>query len=244
MTNNLLAEIRSLAAAFRPWLYSLLIAAVLIFSLPIAAGRPLSQLAISRIQTDLLDPDIHAVVTAPTEAFAAQATVALIIAVIVTLPFLISGLTNFVFPGLKPAEKTAVGKVIIPSVILSAAGAGFGYLVIAPITLKVLYLFARQQEITTFITLGSLISFVAGSMFVSAAIFLIPVVMALLTRLNLVSARRWRRGWRFAVAGLLIFTAVITPDGSGATMLLLAGPLIGLYFLGVFAAGKGKLSPF
>lgn len=232
------AEFRSLINAFRPWFYSLLLAAAAVFSLPLFSGRPLSQLVISRIQADLLDPDIHAVVTAPAEAFVAQAAVALIIAALVTLPLLLFGLVGFVSPGLKKSEKTALQKIILPSLILAAAGAGFGYLVIAPATLKVLYLFARRQEITTFITLSSLISFTAGSIFVSAAAFLIPVLMALLTRLGLVSAGRWRRGWRFAVAGFLIFTAVITPDGSGAAMLLLAGPLIGLYFLGALLAPK------
>lgn len=242
---KILAEVNSLIKALRPWFYSLLLLAAVVFSAPVfsglprrQAGRSLSQLAISRIQADLLDPDIHAVVTAPAEAFVAQATVALIIAVFLTLPLLLAGVIRFVSPGLKKSEKTALGKIILPSLVLASGGAVFGYLVITPATLKVLYLFARGQEITTFITLGSLISFTAGSVFVSAAVFLIPILMVLLTRFGLVSARRWRRGWRFAVAGFLIFTAVITPDGSGVTMLLLAGPLTGLYLLGTFLTGR------
>ena len=59
-----------------------------------------------------------------------------------------------------------------------------------------------------------------------------------LTRLGLIGASTWRRHWRAAVLGSLVFGMIVTPDNSGITMLLGATPMIALYFAGVFFAGR------
>ena len=38
---------------------------------------------------------------------------------------------------------------------------------------------------------------------------------------------------RYAIVIIIIFGAIITPDGTGVTMMLVAGPMIGLYFVGM-----------
>jgi sec-independent protein translocase protein TatC len=44
----------------------------------------------------------------------------------------------------------------------------------------------------------------------------------------------WRKNIRYAIVIIVIFGAVITPDGSGVTMWFIAGPMIALYFAGMF----------
>ena len=39
---------------------------------------------------------------------------------------------------------------------------------------------------------------------------------------------------RYAIIVLVIFGAVITPDGSGVTMWFIGGPMLALYFAGMF----------
>jgi sec-independent protein translocase protein TatC len=43
----------------------------------------------------------------------------------------------------------------------------------------------------------------------------------------------WKKNFRYAIIILVVFGAIITPDGSGVTMWFIAGPMIALYLLGI-----------
>ena len=234
---KLVAEFQGLVKAVSVWAYSLLIVGLIIFSLPVSAGKTPAQIVIDRFQRDFLNSEIQLVVLAPAEAFVAQASVSLLLAFVITMPLLIIRLSGYVSPALRPAERRVLTRAGAASGLLFLAGAVFGYLAVAPISLKVLYAFAGPLNVRQFLSLSSFIGFITGSIFISALIFQIPAGMFLLTKIGLVPPSKWRRHWRTASIAFLIFTALITPDGSGVTMLVLAVPLILLYFLGVFAAG-------
>jgi sec-independent protein translocase protein TatC len=68
--------------------------------------------------------------------------------------------------------------------------------------------------------------------------FLLPVLMTVLTRLSIVSHEQWLRHWRGALVAALLFSAVVTPDGSGVTMIFLFIPLIVLYGIGLVFSKK------
>jgi len=69
-------------------------------------------------------------------------------------------------------------------------------------------------------------------------VFELPVFIYALTRLGVVRAEAWRKHWRGAVLGALVFGMVVTPDNSGITMLIIATPMIGLYFGGAYFARR------
>jgi sec-independent protein translocase protein TatC len=53
--------------------------------------------------------------------------------------------------------------------------------------------------------------------------------MWLVTTMRAVDAAFWRRNASYAIVAIVIFGAILTPDGSGITMWLVAGPMIVLY---------------
>ena len=59
---------------------------------------------------------------------------------------------------------------------------------------------------------------------------LVPVVLVLLNLTGGLSARGILRGWRIAVLGVAVFTAAVTPSADVLSMVLLAVPMIALYF--------------
>jgi sec-independent protein translocase protein TatC len=63
--------------------------------------------------------------------------------------------------------------------------------------------------------------------------FELPVVMYAISQTGITDATFWRRNFRYSVLIFVIFGAVITPDGSGITMWLMTGPMIGLYLAGL-----------
>lgn len=184
------------------------------------------------IKSQALPENIQLVVLTPLSAFLGQAMIAFFLGFLVSLPIGFYRVLNFVLPAFKPAEKRATLEIFLPSIILFFAGSAFAYFFIMPATFKILYSFASQMgvvsyfELTNFIFLFLAIEFMAGLM------FLLPAFMVLLVRLGIVGPSFWSRQWHYASLFFLIVSAVVTPDGTGITMMLLLLPLTFLYLLG------------
>ena len=57
--------------------------------------------------------------------------------------------------------------------------------------------------------------------------------MYVLSLTGLIDNRFWLKNFRYALIFIVIFGAVITPDGSGLTMWFVSIPMLLLYFLGI-----------
>lgn len=62
----------------------------------------------------------------------------------------------------------------------------------------------------------------------------VPVIQLLLGQVGLVSGDQMLSIWRYVVVGAVIAAAIVTPSTDPLTQLLLAGPLMGLYFGGAW----------
>jgi sec-independent protein translocase protein TatC len=61
----------------------------------------------------------------------------------------------------------------------------------------------------------------------------LPIVMYAITQFKIVKPMFWRDNLRHVIILVVIFAAVITPDGSGITMWFVAGPMLLLYLVGM-----------
>jgi sec-independent protein translocase protein TatC len=61
----------------------------------------------------------------------------------------------------------------------------------------------------------------------------LPIIMWATTVSEMVEPRFWRDNLRYVIIIIAIFSAIITPDGSGITMWFIAGPMLLLYMLGI-----------
>jgi sec-independent protein translocase protein TatC len=57
--------------------------------------------------------------------------------------------------------------------------------------------------------------------------------MYAINQAGMTDAKFWRKNIRYAIIAIVIFGALVTPDGSGVTMWFIAGPMIGLYLAGM-----------
>jgi len=80
------------------------------------------------------------------------------------------------------------------------------------------------------------IPFITSLVFWVGASFEMPLLLYFLARLGLVNAELLLQGWKFAVVGIAILAAGITPTPDPFNMMLVMLPLLLLYFLGVFLA--------
>ena len=59
--------------------------------------------------------------------------------------------------------------------------------------------------------------------------FELPIVIFYLVIFNIVPYKKLRSSWRFVYVGLMVFSAMVTPDANPVTMLLMFAALVGLY---------------
>ncbi len=204
------------------------------FSIPLPYPDPFDNIAalvIKRIQSDMLPQSVNLIVTAPGQAIIAQFYVSLFLGIVFGMPVIVYEITKFVGPALYPHERRLIRRSVLPSVILFVVGGVFTYLYVTPMAFQFLYAYGFVLKATTFINIDDLIQFVLFFSLGGALSFQLPVVMWIATEAGLVEADFWRRNMNYAIVAIVIFGAVVTPDGSGITMWLIALPMIALYII-------------
>jgi sec-independent protein translocase protein TatC len=176
----------------------------------------------------------RALALTPTEAFQARVTVALWTGLAVALPYVLWEVWRFVAPGLKPEERRFAIPWLLASAILLYSGIAFSVEVLLPMLIDMLRAFATPL-VEARVSLSSLLSFAVKLSFGCGLLFQMPLVLSLLAWFGIVSPRTLARQWRHAILFIMIGAAVVTP-GDGPSMLVLAVPLIVLYFLSLVVA--------
>jgi sec-independent protein translocase protein TatC len=211
-------------------------------SVPWPSFNSFSNLLLKKMQSDLLAGRMKLIVINPLDALWAQLSISLFLALLVSLPFLLYRVIGYFTPALYLREKKTILKAVIPSVILFLSGAALAYFFLIPMTFDFLYEYILAIQVQPFFAVNEFISLVLIFTFATGLFFLLPVFMVLLTYLRLVSPETWLKHWRIAILFFLILSAIITPDGTGITMALLAVPLTGLYFSGCAVSQRIKAS--
>ena len=176
---------------------------------------------------------IQLVAKAPWDGVLVQIKAAFFLALVAASPLIAYEFGGFLGPGLKPSEKRLVLRVSAPSLALFAAGVILCYLVVLPFSFALLYSVQGGLGVDVYLLfLDDFVTFVLLFLLGFGLAFQLPVAMYGLSWVGIVSADFWRRHWRAAVVGILFFGALITPDGSGLTMMLVALPMLALYVVG------------
>jgi sec-independent protein translocase protein TatC len=169
--------------------------------------------------------------------FLTEVKVAFFAALMIAFPVIANQLWQFVAPGLYRKEKRALLPFLFATPVLFLAGAAMAYFVAIPVALKFLLGFqgdlggVKQQAMPD---VGNYLKFVMQFIFGFGLSFLLPVLLMLMEHAGLVTYEQLKGAWRYAVVAAFALSAVLTPPDVGS-QLLLAIPLVGLYFLSLVA---------
>jgi len=199
--------------------------------------EPLDNIAaqITNYMKDQLVPEqVQLIQTAPGQAFFAQIYIAALVGFVLSMPVIIKEFTGFIRPALKEREINVSRSIAFPALGLFIAGCLFSYFLVVPYILDFLYKYGESSGLVTFLNIMDFVSFVLQFLLAFGLSFQLPLVMYAATVSGLTDAVFWRKNIRYAIVIIVIFGAVITPDGSGVTMWFIAGPMIALYVAGMF----------
>jgi len=199
--------------------------------------EPLNNIAaqITNYMTDNLVPEsVQLIQTAPGQAFFAQVYIAILVGIVASMPLVIRESVSFLRPALKENEIHVSRSITIPALGLFITGCAFSYYFVIPYILEFLYRYGESAGLITFLNVMDFVTFVLQFLLAFGISFQLPLIMLAVTAAGITDAKFWRHNIRYAIVIIVIFGAVITPDGSGVTMWFIAGPMIALYFVGIF----------
>jgi sec-independent protein translocase protein TatC len=181
--------------------------------------------------------DASLVTTAPMESFSIiWVKLPLVVGIFLASPWLLYQVWAFVSPGLYKRERRWAAPFIICSAGLFVAGGLFAYFVAFRFGLTFLLGIGKNVGVRPMITITDYFDLFVNVILGIAVVFELPVLIFFLTLLRIASPRFLINNSRYAVLGIVVLAAIITPTPDVVNLMLFSVPMVLLYFVGVFAS--------
>jgi sec-independent protein translocase protein TatC len=152
--------------------------------------------------------------------------------IVLASPYVFLQLWSFVAAGLYPHEKSHVYLYLPISLGLFFAGILLAYFFVFDPVLQFLFSFNARLGISPETRINDWLGFFMFLPLGFGIAFQLPLVMLLLNRLGVMSVEMYLSKWRIAIMIIFVVAMVLTP-ADPISMLLMAFPLTGLYFVGI-----------
>ena len=171
---------------------------------------------------------------APTEIFFTYLKCAVLAGFAFALPVIFWQLWAFIAPGLYPSEKKVAVPFVVCSTLLFGGGAAFGYFFVFPLVYEFFAGF-NSDFVESAWTMREVFALTTRLLLAFGSGFELPVVVFFLAASGIVDPTQLLGGLKYAVLVSFVFAAILTPPDV-ISQVLLAGPLVVLYLVGVGVA--------
>ena len=170
---------------------------------------------------------------------------AIIIAFIIDYPYIVYQLFLFIAPGLYPYEMRIFKRLTYAATGLFLLGAFFGFELIPTVTKALVGLgdMLNYGKLAQFYDLGAVINFMIWNVVATGLVFCYPILIISLVFTGVLTVDDLQKRRRHVIAALFGITALITPDPTPISMIVLTIPLLFLYELTINFAYKIQSSP-
>ena len=206
---------------------TIIVVSVIVCSLIVYFATPtLIELMIDQIREAMRGGDLY--VFSALGGFTIRFKVAVFFSVIICCPIIIWEIMAFFLPALRPNERKWVVPTVAAMVFLFFLGMIFCFFVVQPAAfgwlLDQTFEFAQSMaNAEDYLNIYMLLEIGFG------IAFQLPLVIFYLSILHIVPYKTFRQQWRFVYVALMALSAVVTPDASPITMILMFAVLIALY---------------
>lgn len=209
---------------------------LIIVSIAIMLGATLSYTYIDIIIDLIVKPakNLEFIYLSPPELFLAYIKISIVVGVVVASPIVILQMWLFIKPGLKKQERKYLLFALFMGIVFFLIGTAFAYLVIIPMTID-FFIRMSVEAIEPQFSIANYISFCSSLLLSFGLVFQLPLLMILLTQLNLASASTFKKYRKIFILLICVVAAVLTPPDV-VSQVLMAGPMVVLYEFGIGVA--------
>jgi sec-independent protein translocase protein TatC len=161
--------------------------------------------------------------------------VAMMIAFVIALPYVLYEAWAFIAPGLYAHEKRLVMPLVFASTFLFVLGMAFCYFFVFGVVFDFVNKFA-PKSITVAPDIDNYLTFVLTLFLAFGVTFEVPVVVVVLVRMGLVTIAQLKEARPYFIVGAFVVGAIFTPPDV-LSQIMLAVPLCILYEVGIIVAG-------
>ena len=165
------------------------------------------------------------------EPFTATLTVVAYFALLFSLPVILYQAYAFVLPAFTPSERRVVLPLMLMIPFLFIAGVVFGYFLVLPPAVSFLQNF-NNTDFDVLLQARDYYRFELMALIATGLAFQLPVGLLALNRLGLLSARKLRSSWRYAIVAIAVVAAIL-PGVDPVTTVILMVPMLLLYGLSI-----------
>jgi sec-independent protein translocase protein TatC len=158
----------------------------------------------------------------------------------IAFPLIATQIYRFVAPGLYKSEKAAFRPYLLATPVFFLLGAALVYFFLLPVAIAFFYSLAEgvggegKSPIELMPDIQAYLDFVMMLILAFGLCFQLPVILTLLGQIGIVSYDQLRSGRKFAIVGVFVVAAVLTPPDP-ISQIAMAVPLMGLYEVSVQA---------
>ena len=171
-----------------------------------------------------INPGMELVFITPSELLVVYFQLSLIMALILCSPVTFYEIWAFVEKGLYRKEKIYISLTLVFGVIFFVGGVAFCYFMVLPTTLK-FFMRIAISDVTSMISINSYISFINTMLLCFGAVFEMPVLVFLLSKLEILTPEFLRKNRGLLIVVIFILAAVITPPDV-ISQIMLAVPMV------------------
>lgn len=175
-------------------------------------------------------------VARPQDIFSLHMKVTLVAALFMSAPLILLQAWWFISPGLHPHERRWVVPFILSGSALFVTGGAFGYFIAFPLALNFLLDWIAAAQLTPIIDAVEYFDLFCSIIVALGVVFQIPAVIFVLSRVGRVTPGMLVRYFKHAVFACVVCAAILTPTTDFGNMLVIAGPMIVLYGVGIGVA--------
>ena len=188
---------------------------------------------ISLIPSKIKNPSL--VFLAPAEAFWMHMKVSFVAGLVLSLPIILHQFWKFISPGLLLKEKKYVGPFVVSASLLFLVGALFCFLLVLPFAMGFLLTY-KTGSMTPMLSVGNYVDFCLKFILAFGAVFELPIIIVLLTRMGIVTPKTLAKNRKYAILVAFIVAAILTPTPDAFNQTLMAVPMIVLYEVGILVS--------
>jgi len=193
---------------------------------------------LKKIEKDILPEGVSLIAGSWTSLLEVYFLLSIAIAIVVCFPLIIYEIYEFLKPALYRRERKFFIKFFTASILLFIFGIALAYLIILPITFKILMFFVNMLGVLPLISIDNFVFLVVAMLLGTGFVFVSPVLLYFLIKAKILNYESVASRRKYIYASLLILIMILTPDPTIVSDVILSVPLILMFEIALYVGKR------